>query len=477
MSAAASALLIRVAKDKRVWKVIGGLLVLILLVATEVGTSMTGHNLQVYVTNKVAPDFAPLVASVNSDMEDGQEINTQLLYAAYITLFDNPRYPDKANIREQLIRAFYERKTKKVLVRDADGNPVLDGNGNKTYTVKEYTVPVTDTTKIFQNIESRFQISISASEREYMINLSQVLMDYSPSTVSQQVTAYEGLISQYCSQYGIPQYASLVMAVMQNESGGTGNDPMQCSESPLNTEYPQRHNGITDPKYSINIGIKYFESCLRAAKCKSPDDVQGISLALQGYNFGNGYINWALKKGGYTQANAVEFSQKQAARMGWDSYGDVNYVSHVLRYYSTAGNSGSGIFGYPIKAGKYTISSPFGYRSDPTTGKNTLHKGMDFAAAYGTPIYAGESGKVIFAEFGVTGGGYGGYGNVVAIQHSASTMSLYGHCSQLLVKKGEAVQKGQVIALVGSTGDSTGNHCHFEIRLNGKAVDPLNYLK
>ena len=101
-------------------------------------------------------------------MEDGQEINTQLLYAAYVTLFDNPRHPDKANIREQFIRAFYERKTKEVLVRDADGNPVLDGNGNKTYTAKEYTVPVTDTTKIFQNIESRFRITISGSEREYM---------------------------------------------------------------------------------------------------------------------------------------------------------------------------------------------------------------------------------------------------------------------------------------------------------------------
>jgi len=69
----------------------------------------------------------------------------------------------------------------------------------------------------------------------------------------------------------------------------------------------------------------------------------------------------------------------------------------------------------------------------------------------------GESGKVIFADFGVTGGGYG---NVVAIQHSSSTMSLYGRCSQLLVKKGDSVQKGQVIAMVGSIGESIGNHCH-----------------
>ncbi|WP_442867967.1 M23 family metallopeptidase [Caproiciproducens sp. CPB-2] len=166
-------------------------------------------------------------------------------------------------------------------------------------------------------------------------------------------------------------------------------------------------------------------------------------------------------------------------RRGWNGTAMVtfNYVSHVLRYYSTAGSSGSGIFGYPIKVGKYTISSPFGYRSNPTTGKYTLHKGVDFAAAYGTPIYASESGKVIFADFGITGGGYGGYGNVVAIQHSSSTISLYGHCSQLLVKKGDTVQKGQVIALVGSTGESTGNHCHFEIRENGKAVDPMGFLK
>ena len=148
----------------------------------------------------------------------------------------------------------------------------------------------------------------------------------------------------------------------------------------------------------------------------------------------------------------------------------------LLSYYSAVGAVGTGAFSYPIQSGKFTVSSPFGFRADPSTGKFKMHNGVDFAAASGTPIYSSESGTVYFANFGLSGSGFGGYGNVVAIRHFSSLVSLYGHCSKLLVSTGQTVQKGQIIALVGSTGDSTGNHCHFEIRLNGKAVDPMKYL-
>lgn len=125
------------------------------------------------------------------------------------------------------------------------------------------------------------------------------------------------------------------MAIMQNESGGTGNDPMQCSESPLNTEYPQRHNGITDPEYSINIGIKYFESCLRAAKCKSPDDVQEISLALQGYNFGNGYINTGRRKKVATHRRMPSNSHS-CRRRGWNGTAMVTSTMSAMCFAITA---------------------------------------------------------------------------------------------------------------------------------------------
>jgi len=119
----------------------------------------------------------------------------------------------------------------------------------------------------------------------------------------------------------------------------------------------------------------------------------------------------------------------------------------------------------PVSGG--TISSRFGIRSRDN------HKGLDIAAPRGTAIKAAASGTVIFAGSGAP---YSGYGNVVVIQSTSSVTIRYGHCSALYVKKGESVVQGQVIAAVGSTGISTGNHLHFEIRYNGKAVNPQNYV-
>ena len=155
---------------------------------------------------------------------------------------------------------------------------------------------------------------------------------YTP--VSAEVEAYEPLIRQYAAQYGIPEYVELIKAVMMQESGGQGSDPMQASECGYNTRYPNTPGGITDPEYSIDVGIQNLAACLSTAEVENPIDMEHIKLALQGYNFGNGYISWAKSSyGGYSYANAVEFSTMMAERMGWSGYGDTQYVSHVLRYY------------------------------------------------------------------------------------------------------------------------------------------------
>ena len=152
--------------------------------------------------------------------------------------------------------------------------------------------------------------------------------------VSAEVEAYEPLIRQYARQYGIEEYVELIKAVMMQESGGQGTDPMQASECGYNTRYPNTPNGITDPEYSTDVGIQNLAACLREAGVESPVDMNNIKLALQGYNYGNGYISWAKENyGGYTYANAVEFSTMMAERNGWSGYGDTEYVSHVLRYY------------------------------------------------------------------------------------------------------------------------------------------------
>ena len=120
----------------------------------------------------------------------------------------------------------------------------------------------------------------------------------------------------------------------------------------------------------------------------------------------------------------------------------------------------------PIASG-YTITSRFGWRSRDN------HPGLDVAAPKGTAIKAAAGGTVIFAG---SGSPYGGYGNIVVIQSNSSTAIRYAHCSKIYVRKGEVVEQGQVIAAVGSTGISTGNHLHFEIRYNGKKIDPQKYV-
>ena len=155
---------------------------------------------------------------------------------------------------------------------------------------------------------------------------------YTP--VSAEVEAYEPLIQKYAKQYGIPEYVELIKAVMMQESGGRGLDPMQAAEGSFNTRYPHEPNGIQDPEYSIQCGVQELKAALISAEVENPIDMEHIKLALQGYNFGNGYISWAKTNyGGYSYANAVEFSTMQAQRLGWESYGDTQYPAHVLRYY------------------------------------------------------------------------------------------------------------------------------------------------
>ena len=155
---------------------------------------------------------------------------------------------------------------------------------------------------------------------------------YTP--VSAEVEAYEPFIQKYAKQYGIPEYVELIKAVMMQESGGRGLDPMQAAEGSFNTRYPHEPNGIKDPEYSIECGVQELKAALISAEVENPIDMEHIKLALQGYNFGNGYISWAKTNyGGYSYANAVEFSTMQASRLSWDSYGDTQYPAHVLRYY------------------------------------------------------------------------------------------------------------------------------------------------
>ena len=153
--------------------------------------------------------------------------------------------------------------------------------------------------------------------------------------LSEEVIELSPYIFAYACEHGLEDYILLIKALMMQESAGRGTDPMQASECIYNTKSPNTPGGITDPEYSIDVGIQYFKDCLELANAQGPDDFEGISLALQGYNFGSGYIPWAIRNyGGHSELSALEFSEMMANRNGWESYGDPYYVSHVLRYYS-----------------------------------------------------------------------------------------------------------------------------------------------
>lgn len=134
---------------------------------------------------------------------------------------------------------------------------------------------------------------------------------------------------------------------------------------------------------------------------------------------------------------------------------------------------GIGIFQWPLPQ-SYTITSLFGYREDPFTGEITYHGGTDIAAPGGTPILAAADGTVSIANGTDSWGG--SYGYHVKIGHADSFETLYAHCSSICVTEGQQVKQGEVIAYVGTTGSSTGNHLHFEVRQNGERMDALRFF-
>lgn len=137
---------------------------------------------------------------------------------------------------------------------------------------------------------------------------------------------------------------------------------------------------------------------------------------------------------------------------------------------SSSSKYNGGIMAWPVPS-CHTVSSGYGGRIHPTTGKYKFHGGLDIPGSYGSAIVAANSGKVIWA-----GNRGDSYGNYVIIDHGGGVSTLYGHSSKVLVSSGQSVSRGQRIANVGSTGRSTGPHCHFEVRINGSRVNPTPYV-
>jgi len=125
----------------------------------------------------------------------------------------------------------------------------------------------------------------------------------------------------------------------------------------------------------------------------------------------------------------------------------------------------------PVALNTFRYTSGFGIRSDPFRGRSAMHGGVDMAGPVGTPIYATADG--VAAHAGVRGA----YGNLVEVDHGSGIATRYGHLSRILVNPGDRIRRGQLIGLMGSTGRSTGSHLHYEVRIDGRAVNPLPFLQ
>lgn len=283
--------------------------------------------------------------------------------------------------------------------------------------------------------------------------------------LSAEVLALMPQINAACEEHGIPEYAPLVAAVIMQESGGNvelvNGDVMMCAEGmgyPVGTPVPVEE--------SIDFGTGLLADLLHQAGASGPADISKISLALQSYNFGGGYLTWAVSKyGGYSKENALEYSQLQAAAMGWSGYGDPEYVDHVLRYYQvTSGAMGdrsaiaNGLFAYPMPGHTW-----FTYAG---------HEGIDisYSGIEGQPIYACAAGTVSYVQNNWSSSmgtsGMASYGNCVFINHGNGWESRYAHMTTAVVAPGAFVQEGQLLGYVGSTGNSTGPHLHLALYYN-----------
>ncbi len=304
-------------------------------------------------------------ASINDSYTYNISVNANLLISQFCASQDNY---ENINLRKlkSLIRknkdglfsydVATETVTMEVVVEGgAEGENSPEGNENAepqtktvTFTRHTYTVQYAGDAYFADHV---FHLTDEQKKlaQDYAENLTTFFGNAASGVamainLSDEVLSYRPAVERIAAKYGMSEYVELILAVMMQESGGRGLDVMQAAEGSFNTKYPHKPNGITDPEYSIECGIQELKYALEKAGCTGPTDLDRIKLALQGYNYGSGYIDWAMERdGGYTKENAIAFSDMMCARPSWpyDRYGDKEYVEHVLRYYQITNNGGS----------------------------------------------------------------------------------------------------------------------------------------
>lgn len=258
-----------------------------------------------------------------------------------------------------------------------------------------------------------------------------------------------------------------LMLAMLQILGGTNpnpNDPYRITEwfNP-GLEDVSRSQSISFVLRRLNSAYRQHTNDPYASYSKNDAALQSV---IQGVMYGSVYTR---ENAEYTLDNSTayyEANEETFELRGVDPMKD--FAEKVSGIYSAASITGNGQFTHPCPGS--TVTSHFGGREDPIYGGGEFHNGIDFGASYGASTYAADDGVVEIAGFSSSAG------NWIVIDHGNGLKTKYMHHSRILVSQGQTVTKGQKIGEVGSTGNSTGNHLHFQVELNGTPVNPENYL-
>ncbi len=310
--------------------------------------------------------------------------------------------------------------------------------------------------------------------------------------LSEATLSFKSLVEKEATKQGVPELVPYILAIIEVESHGdvvsSGGDIMQSSES----KYGGQTGMISTPEESVEAGVAHLVGTYNSTKQLGQDTL----AAIASYNFGGEYNTvWMVKNGeskwSYESAEKYSayksggktYDYKNAVSVpingGWKySYGNQFYPL-LIKQYLTEGGGAAGGGEYQLPVDNPIITSAYGHR--PATGVTPpqFHKGIDFGNPIGTEIKAAMDGEVVIAQY--DGMPVDGYGICTVIKHSNGQWTLYAHQSEQFVKVGDTVKKGQVIGKLGSTGQSTGPHLHFEVRTSqnggeGNVLDPAPLL-
>lgn len=333
--------------------------------------------------------------------------------------------------------------------------------------ITELTSSISDKTKEIENKEEEFE------EKDKLLQDRLVALYEAGDTTYLDMLLTSGSITDFISSYYLVEQLTKCDTEVLNAIENTKKEIEDDKK-----ELENKKQEIDKTKSQIaekNEKLKSDKNTKQAKVNNLTEEQKELEGELAAYNAKMNEIE-AIERRAEAQRKAEEDATKNQTTNGNTSNkGNSSNTGNVGNTGATGGNSGtitsSGKMTWPIP-GYRNITSNFGYRIHPIYHTNKLHSGIDVGAPTGAKFVAADDGTVLIASYGYNGG----YGNYVVISHGNGITTRYAHGTSILVSAGQKVSKGTPVLTVGSTGASTGPHAHFEVRLNGTAVNPLNYI-